>query len=67
MRETSLKKILLTGLLLILVTGCHQTQIKPTKPTLQVQSQTDGGICLDRQNTLKLGNYILELEKGYAR
>lgn len=46
--------------------GCLQTnQIKPTKPSLVIQMQIDGGICLDKQNTKELGEYILNLEQGY--
>ena len=46
--------------------GCLQTnQIKPTKPTLNILPQKEGGICLDRENSIKLGTYILELEQGY--
>jgi hypothetical protein len=47
----------------ITLVGCQTQQIKPTKPTLQVIPQADGGICLNRENTAKLGAYILELEK----
>jgi hypothetical protein len=53
------KLILLLGLSLILM-GCVTT--RPTKPTLEVKAQPDGGICLDRANAAKLGAYILELE-----
>lgn len=46
--------------------ACQQTNmIKPTKPSLVIQKQQDGGICLDRQNTKELGEYILNLEQGY--
>jgi len=61
-----LNKTLLIGLTLILVTGCVQTTpVKPTKPTLQIQKQSDGGICLDRANAKALGEYILSLEQEY--
>lgn len=59
-------KTLPIGLLVILTTACQQmpqTQIKPTKPTLQIQKQIDGGICLDKDNAARLGEYILELER----
>lgn len=60
------KTPLLIGLMGILM-GCLQTsQIKPTKPTLQIFPQKDGGICLDRQNAIELGTYILELENNYG-
>lgn len=57
-------KILPTGLLVIL-TACQTTPPTklPTKPTLTIQKQTDGGICLDKTNAAKLGEYILELER----
>jgi len=57
-------KALPIGLLIILM-GCQQIPIKtkPTKPTLQINAQSDGGICLDRYNAIKLGEYILELER----
>lgn len=55
------KLILLLGLSLILM-GCNHQPTKPTKPTLEVKAQPDGGICLDRANAAKLGAYILELE-----
>lgn len=62
MNVINLKTILLIFLWITLV-GCQTQQIKPTKPTLQVIPQADGGICLNRENTAKLGAYILELEK----
>jgi hypothetical protein len=55
-------KTLVIGLLVIL-TACQQIPIKPTKPTLQIQKQIDGGICLSKDNAAKLGEYILELER----
>jgi hypothetical protein len=66
MKEILWKKILLIGLVAILVPGCLQTNpIKPTKPVLTIYPQQDGGMCLDRQNTKELGEYILNLEQGY--
>lgn len=56
------KKTLPIGLLIIL-TACQQIPTKPTKPTLQIQKQIDGGICLTKDNAAKLGEYILELER----
>jgi hypothetical protein len=51
--------------LMVILTACQQIPIqkKPTKPTLQIQKQVDGGICLDRGNAEKLGAYIIELER----
>lgn len=37
----------------------------PSKPVLNVIVQSDGGMCLDAQNTERLAIYILELERGY--
>ena len=50
--------------LLVILTACQQMpQKKLTKPTIQIQKQVDGGICLDRDNAAKLGEYIIELER----
>lgn len=48
----------------ITLVGCNQKMVRPTKPTLQIESY-NGGICLDKDNASKLGIYILELENGY--
>lgn len=64
MNAISLKKILLVGLTAISTVACHSQQIRPTKPTLQVIPQSDGGICLTKENAVKLGTYILELESS---
>jgi len=46
--------------------GCKMTlPVKPPKPTLKIDKQSNGGICLDKINTQKLGGYILQLEQGY--
>jgi hypothetical protein len=39
--------------------------VKPPKPTLTIIEREDGGICLDRENAVQLGRYIIELEMGY--
>lgn len=59
-------KVLIVLFVLIL-TACTTTtgRIKPIRPHLEIIMFQDGGICLDRENTLKLFQYILELEKGY--
>ena len=50
--------------LLVILTACQQMpQKKPTKPTIQIQKQVDGGICLTKDNAAKLGEYIIELER----
>jgi hypothetical protein len=38
---------------------------KPPKPKITIEARPDGGICLDRENTIRLGAYILKLEQGY--
>jgi hypothetical protein len=43
--------------------ACQTQIVRPTKPALQVIPQSDGGICLNRDNAAKLGAYILELER----
>lgn len=47
--------------------GCQAVspKIPPTKPTLKVETTTSGGICLSKEDSTKLGIYILELERGY--
>ena len=35
----------------------------PVRPSLEVQVQEDGGICLDKQDTLELLLYSQELER----
>lgn len=35
----------------------------PIRPVLDVQVQEDGGICLDRHDTLELLLYLQELER----
>lgn len=35
----------------------------PVRPSLEVQVQEDGGICLDKQDTLELLLYLQELER----
>lgn len=67
MRATTWRRILVAGLLATSA-GCNSLPEKekhtaPTKPTLTVKVQADGGMCLDRENSEKLGAYILELER----
>jgi hypothetical protein len=46
--------------------GClqatQQKTIKPTKPKLTIIKREDGGMCLNKEDTSKLGTYIIELE-----
>lgn len=65
---TNLTLILLLGLSLTL-TGClgkaTKVQAKiPTAPTIQSQPMPDGGVCFDKPNAIKLGEYIQELERA---
>ena len=60
------RRILLAGFAVISLTSCTSTtMVRPPKPTLTVIERPDGGICLDRHNTVLLGNYIQALESGY--
>ena len=66
------KPILLAGLVSTLAAlpgaACHQCPRmpdRPPKPTLVIEKMPDGGIRLDKENSVKLGNYILDLEAGY--
>ena len=63
MNVINLKTALLISSLTISMAACQTQQIRPTKPALQVIPQSDGGICLNRENAVKLGTYILELER----
>ena len=38
---------------------------KPPRPDLDVTNSTQGGICLDKQDTRELLHYIRDLERGY--
>jgi hypothetical protein len=58
--------ILLGGMLAIFLTACtSRAMVKPPRPTLEIIPRSDGGICLDRENSVLMGRYILELEAGY--
>jgi hypothetical protein len=56
-------------LLTISLAGCGMMQqnrmIKPTKPTIAILPREGGGFCVDRENAIRLGDYILQLESGY--
>lgn len=49
---------------MVTLTACqtNQIQTKPPKPKLVIQRQDNGGICLDKENAVKLGTYIQALE-----
>jgi len=63
-QSRALRAILASSLLVILA-GCQTPQsiTMPTKPILDVQVQTDGGICLNAESTASLATYIVELER----
>ena len=60
-------KILLGVLLLTLATGCAcpKMPLMPPRPTLTVTENADGGICLSRDETRRLLEYLWQLEEGY--
>jgi hypothetical protein len=62
-RVSKLRQLLLIGLSSTLI-ACTTTMPKPypLKPTLNIQ-KVDGGMCLSKEDTAKLGKYILELER----
>lgn len=66
MRQLSMRlKIILASSLLVTLAGCQTPQsiTMPTKPILDVQVQTDGGMCLSAESTASLATYIVELER----
>ena len=64
MKRTNWLIVLLIGITLSLM-GCAAPQMKiPTKPVLTA-IESDGMICFSRGDSVKLGRYIMELERGY--
>lgn len=66
MRQLSMRyRAILASSLLVTLAGCQTSQsiTMPTKPTLDVQVQTDGGMCLSAESTASLATYIVELER----
>ena len=66
------KLIWLLLILLLLSSACSSVRDQrtqeailplPVRPSLEVQVQEDGGICLDKQDTLELLLYLQELER----
>ena len=61
--------ILVIALPIILVAvgcaTCPKMPLKPVKPSLTTEIRPDGGICLDRDNTMLLLDYLWRLEEGY--
>lgn len=63
-QKTILKTILLSGLTITLA-GCLATPPKkPVKPTLKTVTQSNL-VCFTPEDAVKLGTYIIELERGY--
>jgi len=58
-------RAILASSLLVTLAGCQTSQsiTMPTKPILDVQVQTDGGMCLSAKSTASLATYIVELER----
>lgn len=57
-------RAILALLCLTTLAGCQTPRVTlPTKPTLAVQVQTDGGMCLNAADTGRLAVYIIELER----
>ena len=66
MRKQSMRfRAILALSLLTILAGCQAPQsiTMPTKPILDVQVQTDGGMCLNAESTASLATYIVELER----
>ena len=61
--------ISLTCLALVVVTACAPIQRQtrhstaPVKPVIQIEVMADGGMCLDRDETEKLGLYLIQVEQ----
>lgn len=70
-RQSGLRVILALVALLMLsgcltLPSCPQMPPIPAKPTLDsVTTNSQGGISLNREDTERLGRYILQLERGY--
>ena len=65
MNWTSCKLTLASGWLVISLAGCQSLPSvtpKPPRPTLAVMAQPDGGMCLSREDTERLGRYLMALE-----
>ena len=62
-RKSLFVSLSLTILMMTLLVGCRTTlPPRPTKPTIEMEKQSDGGVCLDRENTGRLADYIFRLE-----
>ena len=62
-RKSLFVSLSLTVLMMTLLVGCRTTlPPRPTKPTIEMEKQSDGGVCLDKENTRRLSDYIFRLE-----
>ena len=62
-RKSLFVSLSLTILMMTLLVGCRTTlPPRPTKPTIEMEKQSDGGMCLDKENTRRLSDYIFRLE-----
>ena len=62
-RKSLFVSLSLTVLMMTLLVGCRTiSPPRPTKPTIEMEKQSDGGMCLDKENTRRLSDYIFRLE-----
>jgi len=62
-RKSLFVSLSLTILMMTLLVGCRTTlPPKPTKPVIKMEQTDDGGVCLDRESTRRLADYIFRLE-----
>lgn len=61
-------KILMIGIVITLtgcVTSCPTKPMMPIKPVLSPTELEDGSLLFSRDDAVKLGVYVIELESGY--
>jgi len=60
-------KNLLIGIVIILAgcVTCPTKPMMPIKPILSPTEQEDGSLLFSRDDAVKLGVYVIELESGY--
>ena len=61
-RKSLFVSLSLTVLMMTLLVGCRTISPKPTKPVIKMEQTDDGGMCLDKENTRRLSDYIFRLE-----
>ena len=60
------KKALVAGLLATSMAGCNSNPPrppKPTKPTINPIELPGGLMCFNHEDSIRLGNYIMQLEQ----